>query len=284
MARLLILGAGYVGAAIAERALASGHDVVLADSWLATRRDQLGALEAAGADVRTADIRDRAALDALMTGRPGVVHLTAAQASRPLSEREPDLTEEIGVAGVRRVGEAVAAAGVPALVFASSLHVYGPAPTGEVGPATPYGEQGDLAHLAKVYGELVLRMQARRAGFGLALMRLGIVFGRGPVEHDRPEAITVVDRFRRLAAAGEPLTIDDGGRAAIGAVHVADAARILADTLPARGEVLAANVAGDTLTVGDVARLARGELPAGDAACRFVSPYRYDHDVARYLA
>src|SRR6478735_4807138 len=282
MARLLILGAGYVGSAIGERALAGGHDVVLADSWLATEPSQLDGLAAAGADVRTADIRDAAALASLLELRPDVVHLTAAQASRPLSEREPDLTEETGVAGVRRVGEAVASAGVPALVFASSLHVYGGGLAGEVGPEAPYGDQGDLAHLSKIYGELVLRMQARRAGFGLALMRLGIVYGPGPVVHDRPDSVTVVDKFRRMVAAGEAPTIDDGS-AVIGAVHLDDAARILLETVPAPGELAAHNVAGDTLTVGDVARLARGEAPAHDAAWHFASPFAYDHDVAGYL-
>jgi UDP-glucose 4-epimerase len=282
MSRLLILGAGYVGAAIAERALAGGHDVVLADSWLATERAQLDALAAAGAVVRTADIRDTAALAELMAAAPDVVHLTAAQASRPRSEHEPDLTEEIGVAGVRRVGDAVVRAGVPSLVFASSLHVYGPGLSGDIGPGAPIGEQGDLAHLSKVYGELVLRMLARRHGFGLALMRLGIVYGPGPVMHDRPESITVIDKFRRLVAAGEPLHIDDGG-AAIGAVHLADAARILLDTAPERGTVVAANVAGETITVGDVARLARREPATGGAPCRFTSEFAYEHDVARYL-
>ncbi len=283
MARLLILGAGYVGAAIAQRALAAGHDVVLADSWLATERGQLDGLAATGAAVRTADIRDSAALAALMDPRPDVVHLTAAQASRPLSEREPDLTEETGVTGVRRVGDAVAAAGVGALVFASSLHVYGPGLRGEVGPQAPYGDQGDLAHLAKVYGELVLRMQARRAGFGLALMRLGIVYGPGPVVHERADSVTVIDKFRRIVAAGETPTVDDG-HAVIGAVHLDDAARILLETVPAPAALEAHNVAGDTLTVGDVARLARGERPEHDAACRFASGFAYEHDVAGYLA
>ncbi|MEP6953762.1 MAG: NAD(P)-dependent oxidoreductase [Solirubrobacteraceae bacterium] len=282
MARLLILGAGYVGAAIAQRALAAGHDVTLADSWLATDRAQLDGLAAAGADVRTGDIRDAAALAALMDPRPDVVHLTAAQASRPLSEREPDLTEETGVAGVRRVGEAVASAGVQALVFASSLHVYGSGLEGEIGPGAPYGEQGDLAHLAKIYGELVLRMQARRAGFGLALMRLGIVYGPGPVVHDRPDSVTVIDKFRRMVAAGEAPTVDDA-RAVIGAVHIDDAAGILLGAVPAPGDLAAHNVAGDTLTVADVARLARGEAPAGDAAWRFASDFAYEHDVAGYL-
>ncbi len=36
---LLVLGAGYIGAALAERALDRGDEVCLADNWYATRRD-----------------------------------------------------------------------------------------------------------------------------------------------------------------------------------------------------------------------------------------------------
>ena len=59
---LLVLGAGYIGAAAAELALARGEEVVLADNWRTTERAQLDGLEAAGARVETADVRDRAAL------------------------------------------------------------------------------------------------------------------------------------------------------------------------------------------------------------------------------
>ena len=283
MADLLILGAGYVGAALAGLALDEGHGVVLADNWYATERAQLDGLRARGARVETADIRSPDELDALLAGRPDRVHLLAAQASRPISEREPDYTEETNLTGARRVAEAVAAAGGPALVYASSLHVYGPAPRGAVGADAPYGPQGDLAHLSKVYAELCLSMYAARHGFDLAILRLGIVYGPSPVEHDRPESQTVVDKFRRLAAAGERLTLDDGGRATIGAVHVADAARILLDAPRAPG-IEVANVAADTISVADVAALARGEAPATPAAWTFESPFAYRHRVAEYLA
>ena len=105
--------------------------------------------------------------------------------------------------GARRVAEAVAERGGPMLVYGSSLHVYGPGLTGEVDANRPYGPQSDLAHLSKVYAELCLGLHARRGGFDLAVLRLGIVYGPSPVEHERPESQTVVDRFRRLAEAGE---------------------------------------------------------------------------------
>ena len=280
---LLVLGAGYVGAALAEAALAAGREVVLADNWYATRREQLHQLETRGARVLDADVRSREDVTALLDLEPARLYLLAAQASRPLSDSDPDYTEATNVTGVRHVAERVAERGGPPVVFGSSLHVYGSDLTGDVGAETPYAEQRDLAHLTKIVGELVLALHARRAGFDLALLRLGIVYGPSPVEHDRPESVTVVDKFGRLAAAGEALPVDEGGRATIGVVHVRDVARILLGA-PHESGVSAANVAAETVTVADVAALAEGREPAGDAPFRFTSPFPYRHRLAEYLA
>jgi len=276
---LLVLGAGYLGAALADRALAAGEEVVLADNWYATRREQLAGLEERGARVVTADLRVREDVEGLLADRPARVYLLAAQASRPLSEDDPDYTEETNVGGTRLVAETAAFAGTP-VVFGSSLHVYGPGLRGEIGPEQPYGPQSDLAHLSKIYGEQVLAMHARRAGFGLALMRLGIVYGPSPVEHERPESVTVVDTFRRRSAAGEPLEVHDPD-ATIGVVHVDDVARILLDAAPEGIE--AANVAAETVTVGALAALAEGREPAGEPRFRYASPFTYRQAVAEYL-
>lgn len=282
---VLILGAGYIGAAVAELALARGEPVTLADNWHATGREQLDGLERAGARVETADVRDRAAVDALLELEPDRVLMLAAQASRPLSEREPDYTEQVNLTGARRVAEALAASPARAVVHGSSLHVYGGGLSGEVGPDAPYGEQGDLAHMSKIYAELVLGMHARRGGYGLVNARLGIVYGPSPVEHSGPDSVTVIDKFRRAAAAGEPLTLDGGGRATIGAVHVADAARLLLDCpVPDPGEVANLNVAAETLTVADVAALAEARDAAGEVAWTVTPQADYQHSVRAYLS
>ena len=282
MARLLILGAGYLGAALAQRALDAGDDVVLADNWYATEVGQLDGLRAGGARVETADIRERSDLDRLLAQEPDRVHLLAAQASRPISERDPDYTEETNVSGVRRVAEAVADAGGPAVVFASSLHVYGSEPAQRVGADHPYGAQGDLAHLSKIYGELCLGLYAQRHGFGVHIARLGIVYGPSPVEHDRPESQTVIDKFRRLAAQGRPLTVDDGGRATLGAVHVDDATRILLELEPTGG-LAASNVAAEAVTVAGLAAMAEGRAVQERATRVYETPHSYRHGVREYL-
>ena len=281
MGRLLILGAGYIGAALAQRALAAGEEVVLADNWHATEPAQVSGLEEAGAHVEQADIRRAEELDRLLANAPATVYLLAAQASRPLAEREPDYTEETNVTGARRVAEAASRAGIPALVYASSLHVYG-SPQGKVEADHPYGSQRDLVHLSKIYAELCLQMYSERAGFDLAILRLGIVYGPSPVEHERPESQTVVDKFRRLAAASRALPVEDGGRATIGVVHAEDVARIMLES-PSRSGTSIDNVAAETLTVADVAALARGDQPAARPACTFRSRFRYEHRLAEYL-
>ena len=276
--KLLVLGAGYIGARLADLALERGEEVVLADNWYATDRSELAAVEARGARVETADIRERGDLERVVAERPDRVYLLAAQASRPVSERDPRYTEETNVSGTRLVGDVVGEAGVPLLVFGSSLVVYGGGLSGDVGPDSPYGPQRDLAHLSKIYGEQALEIAARRHGFAVAIMRLGVVYGPSPVEHAAEESQTVVDKFRRLAAAGQPLPVDDGGRATIGVVHVDDVARILLDATAG-----VENVAAETVTVADVAALARGEDPVGGAAFTVRTPFSYDHSVAEYL-
>jgi nucleoside-diphosphate-sugar epimerase len=282
--RLLVLGAGYVGAKLGELALAEGHEVVLADNWWATRREQLDQLARSGAGIQTVDVRDPDAVRTLLATPVDRVYLLAAQASRPLSISEPSYTEQTNLVGPRVVAEALAELSSPgALVYGSSLHVYGPDLRGEVTTDHPYGRQGDLAHLSKVYAELCLDLYARRHGFPLALCRLGIVYGPGPVEHERPESQTVVDKFRRLVAAGEEPQLDAGGQATIGVVHVDDAARSLL-AAPSDPGIAAANVAAETITVRDVARLARGAPAEDEPAWTIASPFSYRHRLSDYLA
>jgi nucleoside-diphosphate-sugar epimerase len=273
--RILVLGAGYIGGEVARQALLRGDDVVLADNWYATDREQV---EPLGTRVETVDIRDRDALAMLLAEGFDRVVFLAAQASRPVSFAEPEYTEETNLAGARIVAELVPAETFVA--FGSSLHVYGGGPrlSGEVGADHPFGPQDDLAHLSKIYGELVLDMHSRRTGFDLATLRLGIVYGPSPVEHERSESQTVVDKFRKLAAAGAELTVDDPA-ATIGVVHVEDAARILLEAGPG-----VANVVAETVTVGDVAGLVRGEAATGSPSCAYSSPFDYRHRVAEYLA
>jgi nucleoside-diphosphate-sugar epimerase len=276
--KLLVLGAGYVGACVATLALEQGDEVLFADNWYATDREQLVPLQELGARIHSADIRVKEDVVAVLEEEPERIFLLAAQASRPVSEHDPDYTEETNAKGVRLLAQAVAERGGPPIVFGSSLNVYGPNLTGEVTERHPYGVPGDLAHITKVYGELVLAMHAQRGGFELSLARLGIVYGPSPVAHTRLESLTVVDKFRCLVEKGDEPELDDGGLVTIGVVHVADAARALLEAKPGPS-----NIAAETITVADVARLARGQPRRNGPSFTVSSPYEYHHRLESYL-
>src|SRR5213593_123362 len=133
---ILVLGAGYIGAKVAELALARGEEVVLADNWHTTAREQVEGLGAAVLDV---DVREPAQDADALALQPRRVVFLAAQASRPLSWRDPAYTEQTNLVGARLVAEAVRDAGAPPVAFGSSLHVYGPAVEGEIHHEHPYG-------------------------------------------------------------------------------------------------------------------------------------------------
>ena len=261
----------------------AGEAVALADDWSATERWQVNG--AGGGRARPSTPSTSA------TGRPSTrcsptCGPTASCSSPPRpAGRSPTASRTARrrstSSASRRVAEAIGALDPsPGVVFGSSLHVYGPGLEGEIGPEQPYGPQGDLAHLSKVYGELSLRMHAQRHGFD----------ARDRAAGDRLRALarastpgrtrsTVVDKFRRMAATGEPLTLDGGGRATIGVVHVADAARILLDPVPRAPRTSWPRRSRWPTSP----RSPRAARPPGTPGGRSPRPTRYAHRVAEYL-
>ena len=248
-------------------------------------RGQLEGLERArraGRDRRHP--RPQAAATSCSRERPGRV-LLARRAGQPaaLGARarlhrgdEPDRR-----AARRRGGGASWAA--PARRTRSSLHVYGAALEGEVGPEHPYGAQGDLAHLSKIYAELCLaavrergRLRARHSSAGDRLRP----------EPGRARPPGVADRRRQVQAAGRRGRAADAGRRRPG--HDRRRARRGRGADPARIAALSArrieNVVAETTDGGRRGGAARGGPRAGrQPRCTFSSPFEYHHRVAEYL-
>jgi nucleoside-diphosphate-sugar epimerase len=143
--KIVVLGAtGNVGTSVI-RALASDPDV---DRIVGVARRPgglaLDGLEWARADIRSAD------LTSLFAGADAVVHL--AWLIQP--SHRPDVLASVNVAGTRRVLEAVASAGVPRLVYASSVGAYARGPkrerVGEDWPATGTPTSSYAMHKAAV--------------------------------------------------------------------------------------------------------------------------------------
>lgn len=226
--RLCITGiGGFIGSALARRALARGDEVVGLDvSAPAAARAR-----EAGATVVTGDTTDPAAAKAAVEGADVVIH-TAALVRE---DGHLDTFRRINVCGPANMAWAAKDAGVGLFVHLSSVMVYGfdyPPDVTEDGPldggGNPYG-------VTKIEAERAVRaVEDRERGFGVIVIRPGDVYGPG----SRPWVARPVELMRRRRFALPQ------GAGALNLVHVEN----LVDGILA---AIGAGAAGDTFNLTD---------------------------------
>jgi nucleoside-diphosphate-sugar epimerase len=257
----LVFGIGYIGAALADHLCASGQHVVALDNGFATNRTAVDVLQDRWRGllrVLEGDIRQRQDVAAAFAAAEPVetVYLLAAQASAHPQAAPPEYTEETNLRGPRLVLDLAIGHGQPPIVFGSSFHVYGSGLTGVVDETRPYGRFRDLSHLSKVYVEKLGEMYAGQHELGFAPLRLGVVYGIGPVTKRDLRFVTVPHAFCLRALAGETLRIHPSGLAPLGFVHLQDAvSALVASRVPVGYHP--ANAVSEVATAADVARVVR---------------------------
>ena len=280
----LITGIGYIGAALAAALLADGERVVGLENGFSTlapavnrlarhprfrlvrgsinsARSIKRAVEAAGSGSRSdggADDDEGAGID--------VVYHLAAQASAHPQAAPPSYTEQTNLVAPRLVYEAAVQHGARALVYGSSFRVYGDDLSGIVAEDMPYGRFSDLSHLSKVYAEKLLEMLAGQHAVPVASVRLGVVYGLGPVMKRDPRFLTVPNLFCLRTVAGQPLTVHAGANRPIGFLHLDDAVqalRLSAEIARSRKHgAWPINAVSEVLGVGEVAAIVEREAKA----------------------
>ncbi|MEC9342714.1 MAG: NAD(P)-dependent oxidoreductase [Pseudomonadota bacterium] len=162
MKRLLITGAaGRVGSLIRDRV---GH---LAENL---RLSDIAAFEAGrtGAEIVVCDLADAPAVERLVAGCDGIVHLGGIS-----GEDTFERIQKANYEGVYNLYEAARAHGAPRIVFASSNHVVGYHPQSRRldgdAPLRPDGLYG----VSKCYGEALASMYHDKFGIETARVRIG---------------------------------------------------------------------------------------------------------------
>lgn len=162
------------------------------------------------------DIADPEVIEAAFDGGfDGVVHL-AAVTSVLRSVQRPELTYQTNVAGTHRVLEGARAAGVRALVFASTNAVTGPmldpaiTERSALRPLTPYGA-------SKAAGEMLMSAYTAVYGVRCTALRLTNVYGPGMQAKD-----SIVARLMRAIRLGSTFEVYGDGLQVRDYVHVAD--------------------------------------------------------------
>jgi nucleoside-diphosphate-sugar epimerase len=168
--RIVVVGAtGNVGTSLLESLTSDGHELVAV-----ARRSPIQPV--AGAEFVPADIVD-AELAQLFRGADAVVHL--AWLIQP--GRDESITRRVNVDGSERLFRAVVDAGVPLLVYASSVGAYSPGPKDRlVDESWPTeGIQSSFYARHKSAVERILdRLERERPELRVVRMRPGLIFKR----------------------------------------------------------------------------------------------------------
>ncbi len=230
---VLVAGVGYIGAKLVEDLLARGEEVMAIDNFFSTSRR---AIERFCQHERftfiKGNITDSRALSSAFSVAPiSTVYALAAQASAHPAAATPRYTENTNLIGHRLLLDASKAAGAKTIAFASSFKVYGANLPPVVDESLPYGQFADLSHLSKCYAEKLLELYATTHGMRCLALRLGIVYGMGPVMKRDYRFITAPNKFCLQAVRGEQIELNPGANAPTGFIHVSDASRAMIDAV-----------------------------------------------------
>ena len=282
MATILVTGgAGFIGSHLAAGFLADGHRVLVLDSLVTGRRENVPP----GATFLHRDLRDPGLAEILRAERVDVVDHHAAQANVRISVEDPLVDAAANILGSLALIQACRHAGVRRILFASSggtvygeQHVF---PCDESHPARPtspygcaklavehyleaYGAIGDLdpviLRYANVYGE---RQDPKgEAGIVAILAEKFLagetprLFGDGEQTRDYVHVSDVVAANRAVVADWRPGTynVGTGLETSLNALYRLIAGRLGADVEPTHAPAVAAELLRNSLDAGRLAR------------------------------
>jgi UDP-glucose 4-epimerase len=242
-------GAGFLGAALANRLCHDGHQVRVIDD--------LSAGDPARLDKRVlftrGDVADRPKLWTLLQDVDCVYHL-AARVLVSESILYPREYNEVNVGGTVSVMEAMRDAGVRRAVFTSSGAVYGEQALQPVwedqvpNPQSPYA-------VSKLAGEYYVRTIGALWGIETVILRVFNAYGPG--QRLPPSHPPVVPRFLQQALRGGSLVIFGGGGQTRDFVYVDDAVDALVAAATAEDvDRRTINVgSGQNTSINELARL-----------------------------
>ena len=250
--RALVTGAtGFVGAAVARTLLAAGWQVRV----LARAGSDRSNLEQLAVDIVEGDLNDQGSLERALGGCDGLFHVAA---DYRLGARDPQPLYRTNVDGTRNILNAARKAGVPRIVYTSSVATIGIPADGSPGEErTPSALSNMIGHYkrSKFLAEEVAR-DAAREGLSVIIVNPSTPVGPGDVK-PTPTGQLIVD-----AASGRmPAYVDTG----LNIVHVDDVAagHLLAFERGRSGERYI--LGGEDMTLqailGEIARLVGRKPP-----------------------
>jgi len=203
--RVLVTGgAGFIGSHLAEKLLATGHEVVILDDFNDFYDPQIKHANIEGiaghVAVHHVDLCDGESVRNVFRREKidAIAHLAARAGVRP-SIQQPRLYYDTNVTGTLHLLEAARLTGVGRFVFASSSSVYGASST------IPFSENQHLTQTlspyaaTKIAGEFLCSTYSHLYGLPVVALRYFTVYG----PRQRPDL--AIHQFTRRIYAGQPI-------------------------------------------------------------------------------
>lgn len=197
-------GAGFIGSHVAEAYCARGHEVVVLDSFVTGRRENVPR----GIRVVEMDIRSPSVREFLASERFDAINHHAALISVPDSFRRPVEYADVNVVGTVNLLQAAVESHVRTFIFISTCAVYAESrhlpyeETHPVGPGDPYGT-------SKLAAELYVQMYAKQySSLRSVILRYGNVYG--PRQQVYGEGNLIAVCIERLHEGQQPVIFGDG--------------------------------------------------------------------------
>ena len=204
-------GAGFIGSHLIDRLLKDGHSITNIDNFdpfydESIKRDNIkGHLQFDSYTLHEVDIRNKEALDKVISGDTDViVHLAAKAGVRP-SIADPISYQEVNVAGTQNMLEVAREKRIQQFVFASSSSVYGKNPNvpwkeddAVLQPISPYAS-------TKMSGELLGHVYSHLYDIRFLALRFFTVYG----PRQRPDL--AIHKFLKLMSDGKEITLYGDG-------------------------------------------------------------------------
>jgi nucleoside-diphosphate-sugar epimerase len=267
MATLITGGTGLIGSALAEELLGNGERVVLFDMALPEARVAPLRRHGARLSLVRGDVQSLAEMLSAIRGEEidAIVHLAFVLGAA--GESEPERATRVNVLGTVNALEAARLSGVPRVVLASSIAVYGS--DDQYAEAELPLREDAARHVCKtlsiygggkLYTEHLAHVYARTYGLVTGGLRPSVVYGPGRDSGGSAFLNEVIEK----PALGEPVTVRFGD-AGISFVHVEDVAGQLAALVHADAGVFESrrffNTGGDTATVRELAQVVERVVP-----------------------
>lgn len=208
-------GAGFIGSHLVDALVSLGHAVTVVDDLSTGSRANLNP----AATFRKMDIRSPKFLDLITETKPdGIFHL-AAQASVPVSVREPVRDAQTNLLATLAMMDAAVSAGVKKFIFAATGGALSSEavklPTDENHAALPRSPYAIAKYSSELYGAFF----RQEKGLDFASFRFANVYG--PRQNPHGEA-GVVAIFCKRMLAGEPVRINGDGLQTRDYIYVED--------------------------------------------------------------